>query len=173
MDFDYVMNELGSASPFELYRLKLAIDASLQSEEVVNYFKDRLYPGQIITYLCSRENRLIRSRILKLNRTRLLVEHLEGKERWNIPYYFVNIDEMDIPKRASSGRGGICKSQLQKGDKVGFIGRNNQEVYGMVIRLNQKTATVQVIEDGSRWRVPYAILIPVLDADPVYEALDH
>lgn len=173
MDFDYVMKELSKASPFELYRLKLAIDESLRSEEVLTYFKDRLYPGQIITYLCERENRLIKSRVLKLNRTRLLVQHLDNEEQWNIPYYFVNIDEVDIPKSTSAGRGSLSRSLLKKGDKVGYISRNNHEVYGIVIRLNQKTATVRVVEDGSHWRVPYSMLFPVLEADPVREELDN
>lgn len=173
MDFDHVMKQLATASPFELYRLKVAIQQSLESDEVLKYFKERLYPGQFITYLEPRENRLIRAEVLKLNRTRLLVRHVEDNEKWNVPYYFVNIDEIELPKRTSTGRGGLSRSQLSKGDRVGYISRTNKEVYAEVIRLNQKTATVRVFEDGTEWRVPYRFLFPVLDTDVAYSKLEE
>ena len=38
---------------------------------------------------------------------------------------------------------GLDKSQLKVGDMVGFQDNHNNDLYGKIIRLNQKTATIR------------------------------
>jgi hypothetical protein len=46
---------------------------------------------------------------------------------------------------------------------VGFKDRQGLERFGQVVKLNPKTASVQV--DAMRWRVGYSLLVPVIDGD--------
>lgn len=57
------------------------------------------------------------------------------------------------------------RNEVQVGDRVSFMDRNNRELFGTVTKLNQKT--VSLVCDGdekARWRVAYSFLRPVLDA---------
>ena len=59
---------------------------------------------------------------------------------------------------------GLDKSQLKVGDMVGFQDNQNNDVYGKIIRLNQKTATIKT-NTNSEWRVGYEWLYEVIDVD--------
>jgi len=113
--------------------------------------------------------RLIKAQVIKLKRTRLLVENEHDQERWNIPFYYVNLDSVDTDITLSS-KTGLDKSQLKVSDKVGFRDRQNNDVYGKVIRLNRKTATI-LADDQTKWRVGYKWLYLVLEGEQGYPKL--
>ena len=95
MNFPEILNELEKVSPFELYRVMIMIRQQLERPESIQKIKRHLKTGQEITYFHEAENRLIEAKVIKLNRTRLLVENEHDGEKWNIPYYHVNIDNID------------------------------------------------------------------------------
>jgi hypothetical protein len=76
----------------------------------------------------------------------------------------VNIDgvETDIRAVAPEHRA-LNRSRLKVGDAVGFRDRQNQDKYGRVVALNQKTATI-LTKDNQKWRVAYQFLSPVIDS---------
>jgi len=53
---------------------------------------------------------------------------------------------------------------LKVGDAVGFRARQNQDKYGPVVALNQKTATI-LTQDNQKWRVAYQFLFPVIESN--------
>ena len=55
-------------------------------------------------------------------------------------------------------------NQLKVGDIVGFVDSSNEEKYGRVIRLNQKTATL-LVNGNSKWRVSYKFLFTTIDSN--------
>jgi hypothetical protein len=77
------------------------------------------------------------------------------------PFFLVNLDEVNtdisVPQRM-----GLDKSEIRVGDTVGFPDRQNNDVHGEVIRLNQKTATIKT-NANVEWRVGYQWLHLVLD----------
>ena len=157
MDYSKIMEEVKDASLFEIYRLSVAINQQLEDPKRISEIKRHLRTGQIISYFDAAENRAVEAEIIKLKRTRLLVENIRDKQRWNIPFYWVNMDRVNTDISTSSARRGVDKMQLKVGDTVGFQDRQNNDVYGEVIRLNQKTATI-VTNTGAKWRVAYAFL---------------
>ena len=89
---------------------------------------------------------------------RLIHAHsLEDGKRWNIPFYHINLQNIDTNIRNKKRPLGIEKNELKVGDKVGFKNQDNEEVYGKVIRLNQKTVTIEV-PPKQQWRVSYSLL---------------
>jgi hypothetical protein len=164
MDYAQTVEDfLKNASLFDLYRLQVAINHALESPQRNQAIRDRLRPGQEITYFDWKENRLIEAKVIELRRTRLLVENKHDGQRWTIPLYWVNVDGIDPGTQTLSEHLGLDRSQLRLGDRVGFKDRQNNDVYGEVIRLNRKTATISV-EDGTQWRVPYSLLFPVVES---------
>lgn len=63
---------------------------------------------------------------------------------------------------AAPTQGGLAKSQVRVGDRVGFEARAGDLLYGEVIRLNRKTVTLEVEGEG-QWRVAYSLLFPVIE----------
>lgn len=165
MDYTSVIDELRSASLFDLYRLRAALTLELEDPERIVQVRARLRPGMAVTYFDEAQNRLVEARVRELHRTRLLVENRRDGELWSIPFGAVNVEgvETDIGVGAA-GRHGLDRSRLKVGDAVGFRDRQNQDRYGCVLALNQKTATI-LTSDGQRWRVAYQFLFPVIDGN--------
>ena len=161
MDYSKLIEELKQASLFDLHRLHVAIGQQLENPQRVKEVKNRLRLGQIVSYFDERENRLIDAEIIKFKRTNVLLRNLHDGIQWNVPFYWINMDDVDTDINVSSGRG-VEKSELKVGDTVHYQDRQNRDVYGEVIKLNQKTATV-MISNSEQWRVAYSYLHLIID----------
>ena len=163
MDYSKIIGELKQASLFDLYRLSVAINQQLENHRRLSEIKESLRPGKNISYFDDTENKLIEAKVIKLMRTRLLVENIDDQQRWEIPLYYVNLDEVNTDI-IGSPRTRLDKSQLKVGDMVGFQDKQNNDVHGKIIRLNQKTATIKT-NTNTEWRVGYEWLYVVIDVD--------
>jgi len=164
MDYSKVIDALKQASLFDLYRLSVAINHQLENPQRVDEIKKRLKPGQVIRYFDPTANRLIEANLIGLKRTQLLVENTHDRQQWTIPVYWVNLDEVNTDISISP-KTGLEKSQLSVGDIVGFPDKQNNDVHGEIIRLNQKTATIRT-NANTEWRVGYQWLYLVIDGEP-------
>jgi hypothetical protein len=165
MDYSKILEELNNASLFDLYRLKVAINHKLENPQQLSAIKKCLKNGQRISYFDNTENRLIEAYVLKIMRTRLLVQNIHDHEKWEIPLYYVNLDKVNTDI-INPSKAGLNKSQLKVGDMVGFQDNQNNYVNGKIIRLNQKTATI-ITSANSKWRVAYEYLHFIYDVEQV------
>jgi len=90
-----IIKALEQASLFELYQLWITIGNQLEDPERIKKVKSRMKPGMIISYFELSENRLINAEVISLKRTRLTVRNIHDNVRWNIPFYYVNIDDLE------------------------------------------------------------------------------
>lgn len=164
MDYSNILETLKQASLFDIYRLSVAIDHQLENPQRVAEIRKRLKPGQIIHYFDRTANGLIEATVIELKRTQLLVKNSHDRQQWNIPFFWVNLDEVNTDISVSP-KTGLDKSQVSVGDIVGFPDRQNNDVFGEVIRLNQKTATIKT-NANVEWRVGYHWLYRVIDGEP-------
>ncbi len=165
MDYTLVIDELRSASLFDLYRLRAALTLELEDPARIEQVRARLRPGMAVAYFDEAQNRLVEARVRELHRTRLLVENRRDGELWSIPFGAVNIDSVDTDIGGlAAGPHGLDRSRLKVGDAVGFRDRQNMDRYGRVLALNQKTATI-ITGDQQRWRVAYQFLFPVIESN--------
>jgi hypothetical protein len=163
MDYTKILEELNKGSLFDLYRLKVAINHQLGNPQRLYEIKKCLKRDQKISYFDDTENRLIEAQVLKIMRTRLLVQNIHDHEKWEIPLYYVNLDEVNTDI-INPSKEGLDKSQLKVGDMVGFQDKQNNDVVGKIIRLNQKTATI-ITEANTEWRVAYRYLHLIYDIE--------
>lgn len=161
MNYSEIMQAMETATSFDLFRLSVALNRMLDDPKRIQKVKKNLKHGQEIDYFDPAENRLIRSKIIKIKQTKILVEHLHDKRRWSIPYYYINAE--DVETSITENTTGLGRNEIKVGDLVGFIDKNNQEHYGNVVRLNKKTVTLNC--NNSKWRVSYSFLFNILPPD--------
>ncbi len=160
MDYTAILTELNDASLFELYRLDVAICQQLDDPTRLRLIKNHLKAGQLISYFDDTENRLIEATIVELKRIKVLVKNKHDGELWNIPYYYLNIDNSNTEIQATS-RLKNNRNNVKVGDNVYFKDKKGNELFGEIVKLNPKTACVLV--GKSKWRVDYSFLSPIID----------
>jgi hypothetical protein len=161
MNYCKILEELNNASLFELYRLEQAIRRSLEDPVRIRKIKDSLKVGQHIEYFDAEENRLVEARIVELKRTRALVKNRHDGALWDIPFYHINLTHTDVRIFGSTGK--LDRNSLKVGDKVAFKDKKGNELFGEVIKLNPKTASVSV--GTTRWKVGYRLLSSIIEGE--------
>jgi len=167
MDYNLILSELQHASTFDLFRLQAVIARLLDDPARLVAIKRRLRPGMEISYFHQQENRLIAARLLEIRKTRAAVQDRASGKRWTIPLYTINLEgtHTDLAPRHN----GIDRLSLRIGDRVGFEGRDGQELFGTVVKLNPKRAKIKTV--SGVWAVPYGMLFTVIDAEPARDQL--
>ena len=162
MNYSMILSELNSASLFELYRLNVSIRQQLKDPQKIRLIQNTLKVGQLIKYFEASENRLIDAEIIELKKTKVLVKNIHDSELWNIPYYFINLDDSNIDIHVEPKQK-ISRNNLKVGDKVCFKDKKGNEIFGEVTKLNQKTSGILV--GNVQWRVAYSLLSPIIDGE--------
>jgi hypothetical protein len=165
MDYTFIIEELRTASLFDLFCLHAALNQQLEDPQRIEQVRTRLRPGMQISYFDEVQNRLVEATVRELHRTRLVVENRHDQKLWSILFCAVNIDSVETNIRSTTAAQYVLdRSRLKVGDGVGFRDRQNQDKYGRIVALNQKTATIST-SDNQKWRVAYQFLFPVIDSD--------
>lgn len=162
MNFSEVFQTLNQASAFDLYRLRAAIDRALDEPRWLQAIQSRVKVGQTVQFFDLRANRLKRGQVLEMRRKDLVVLDLDDAVRWVLSYAAINLDGADVQIREQKPQG-LGRNEVALGDVVGFLDRAQQQRTGKIIRLNDKTVTLQC--GPGQWRVAYSFLHRVLDVD--------
>lgn len=162
MDYTAVLDALKQASAFELYRLRAAIGRVLDEPRWIQAIGATLRRGQTVTYFDARDNGLRTGMVLEMRRKQVVVLDTASARRWLIDYAAINLDDADVSIREQTTRG-LGRQDVVVGDILGFQDRQGQQRRGKVTRLNTKTVTLMC--DGLSWRVSYALLHRLIDAD--------
>ncbi len=160
MNYALILEELGRASLFELYRLNSAIGNQLDDPTRIAAVKRALTVGQTLRWFDRDENRLVEAKLLRINRTRAEVQNIADGKPWTIPFYLIDLEGQDVAIAARKHQS-LDRNSLRVGDRVAFMDRHGEERYGQILKLNLKSASVQV--GAGRWRVGYSLLAPVID----------
>ena len=160
MNFSETLATLNSASAFELYRLRAAIDRVLDQPGWMDAVRSRLRVGQTIHYFDPAANRSQQAQVLELRRKQAVVLDLATQKRWLVSYAAINLDGADVEIREKP-RQGLGRNEVATGDVVGFMDRNHQQRSGRILRLNDKTVTLMC--GPQQWRVAYGLLHRVVD----------
>ena len=155
MDFSDMIRSLNQASGFELYRLRVAIDRILADPKWLLAIRSQLRIGQSIEYFDPRANRLSPAQIMEFRTKEVLVRQIDTGGLWWIQYTAINLDGTDVSIRNTSPHG-LSRQEVAIGDVVGFLDHEHRQRTGQVVRLNDKTVTLNA--DGQKWRVAYALL---------------
>lgn len=162
-DLNNIFKQLEQLSLFELSRLRSAITKTLDDPERNEAIKRHIKVGMKITYYSSRTNNLIEATIVDIRNTRVSVINSSDGEKWNIKLYSINLNDVDIDIAPKKTSGHLDRNSLKVGDKVGFMSdKGGHEVYGVVTKLNPKTARV-TLTTGDKWVVYYPSLFLITE----------
>lgn len=162
MNYSEILTQLKAASAFDLYRLRAAIDRTLDEPAWMLAVQARLRVGQMVEYFDPQSNASHAGQLLELRRKQAVVLDKTTNQRWLISYAAINLDGADVEIREKP-RQGLGRNEVAIGDWVGFVGRDHKERSGRIIRLNDKTVTVEC--EHQQWRVSYGLLHRVVDSD--------
>lgn len=162
MNFDSILDTLKQASGFELYRLRAMLDRVLDDPKWIIAVQKQLLIGQQINYYEDSSNTELTGQVLEFRRKHVVVRDPATNKRWLIAYTSINLGGADVKIREAD-RAGLSRHEVAVGDVVGFIDGEHRQRHGKIIRLNDKTVTLEC--DGQKWRVSYSYLHWVLDSD--------
>ena len=165
MNFSEVIQTLNQASAFDLFRLQAAIDRALSEPHRIQAVQSRLKVGQSVQFFDWRANKLKRGQVLEMRRKDVVVLDMDDALRWVLSYAAINLDGADVQIREQKPQG-LGRNEVALGDVVGFLDRDQQQRTGKIIRLNDKTVTLQC--GPTQWRVAYSFLHRVLDVDGAF-----
>lgn len=161
MNYTDILTSLNQASAFDLFRLRAAIDRVLDQPGWVTAVQARLRVGMAIEYFDPQANRSFKGKLLEMRRKQAVVLDLETQKRWLISYAAINLDGADVEIREQP-KHGLSRQSVAVGDVVGFVDRDQRQRSGKILRLNDKTVTLQV--GHQQWRVAYALLHRVVES---------
>ncbi|MCX7116663.1 MAG: hypothetical protein NTW94_01890 [Legionellales bacterium] len=161
-DINKIFEQLKSLSLFELNRLRSAISIIMDDPEKNTAIKRHLKVGMTITYFCSDKNVLVDATIEEIRKTWASVINVSDGRKWNIKFYFINLQGINVNINPRQASGGLDRNSLKVGDRVGWHSKLGYELYGLVEKRNPKKALVR-LNDGEQWTVSYSLLFLVMD----------
>lgn len=160
-DMNTLFKQLEPLSLFELSRLRTAISRTLADPMRNEAIKRQLKIGMQITYFSSKQNDLVEATVVDIRKTRATVVNTVDGSSWYVKFYAINLQGINtdiLPKKPLAG---LDRNSLKVGDRVGFL-KAEEEVYGIVTKLNPKRALIQ-LSNGDEWFVSYPLLFLVID----------
>jgi hypothetical protein len=164
-----LIDALNRASGLELFQLSTIVERMLADPRRIIAVRVNMHLGQTVRFLDWRDGQMRNGRVVALRDTQVTL-HEEGTRReWKLPYAAVEPPPAsstvapDTPAQAPApqppkpGRG-----DFRCGEKISFEDRYLQTQVGTVIRINQRTASIDT-GDGHTWRVGFQLLRHVLD----------
>lgn len=157
---------LNRASSLELFQLSTVIERLLADPRRILQVRVNMHLGLTVRFLDWRDGQMRSGKVVAMKDTQLTL-HEEGTRReWKLPYAAIE------PPAAATSIKPIeppppkplrpTRNDFRCGEKVSFEDRYLQTQVGTIVRINQRTATIDT-GDGTSWRVAFALLRHVLD----------
>ena len=165
-----MIEALQGASSLQLYQLKAMIESMLADPRRGLAARANLHLGQSVRFVDFRDGQMRSGKIIAMKDTQATVLEQGTKRTWKIPCVAMQ-GYTDAERRAEEASyepppepvtAATKSREFQLGDTVTFDDRDGRTVRGVIVRINQRTATLGT-GDGGSWRVPFHMLRHVLD----------
>jgi hypothetical protein len=159
-----LLDALSRASSLELFQLQTIIERMLADPKRIIAVRAHMHLGQTVRFLDWRDGQMRNGKVVAMRDTQVVL-HEEGTRReWKLPYTAIEPppagSAQEEPAPASPPL--PQRSDFRCGDKVAFEDRYLTTQVGTIVRINQRTATVDT-GNGHSWRVGFALLRHVVD----------
>ena len=165
-----MFDALQGASSLQLYQLKAMIEGMLADPRRGLAARANLHLGQAVRFVDFRDGQMRSGKIVAMKDTQATVLEQGTKRTWKIPCVAMQ-GYTDAERRAEEApyepppepaNAATKARDFQRGDTVTFDDRDGRTITGVIVRINQRTATLGT-GDGGTWRVPFHMLRHVLD----------
>jgi hypothetical protein len=160
-----LLEVLQHASNLQLFQLNAVIERMLADPKRIVQVRKDLHMGQTVRFMDWRDGRMRVGKIIAMKDTRLTVHEDGTRSSWTVPYTAVEPPAPGTAKPAApepqpAPRAG--RNDFRCGEKVAFQDKHLNTVVGTIVRINQRTATIDP-GDGATWRVGFSLLRHVVD----------
>lgn len=165
-----LIEELPMASSAELYQLSWAIDQLLADPRRIVQARSELHTGQQIQFFNWDDGKLRPARVVSMKDRRVTVLDEASRTHFSLPYGAI------VPMESGATAAGATapvhsepspppeigrREDFRVGHRVSFTDQHLQHRVGMIVRINQRTATLDC--EGQTWRVAFGLLHRVVD----------
>ena len=167
-----MIEALEGASSLQLYQLKALIEGMLADPRRGIKARASLHLGQPVQFVDFRDGQMRCGKIIAMRDTQATVLEEGTKRTWKIPCLAMH-GYTDAERRSDQAPyepppepviAATSAREFQRGDTVTFDDRDGRAVTGVIVRINQRTATIGTgTANGGTWRVPFHMLRHVLD----------
>jgi hypothetical protein len=162
-----LIDALNHASSLELFHLSTIIDRLLADPRRIVPVRVNMHLGQLVRFLDWRDGQMRSATVVAMKDTQVTLHEQGSRREWKLPYAAI---EPPPPPAASMAAKPVdtpaphrpSRNDFRCGEKVTFEDRYLQPLVGTIVRINQRTATVDT-GDGQSWRVGFALLRHVID----------
>jgi hypothetical protein len=159
---------LNRATSLELFQLSTLIEHMLADPRRIVAVRTNMHMGQTVRFLDWRDGRMRNGRVVAMGDAKVTLHEEGTKTEWKLPYTAIEPPQATSsaaatpPAPAAPAQGKPGRGDFRCGEKVSFEDKYLQTQVGTVVRINQRTATVDT-GDGHSWRVGFPLLRHVLD----------
>lgn len=173
MRLNLTLKDLPMATSQELYQLSWIVEQLLADPRRIVQARSQLHLGQQVHYFNWGDGKLRAARVVSMKNDRVTLLDEPSKRHLSLPYAAV-VPEGAAPSQAGPGESTPSTTTLapppeigrredfRVGQRVSFIDRDLQPRVGLIVRINQQTATLDC--DGQTWRVAFGLLRHVANA---------
>jgi hypothetical protein len=165
-----MIEDLPMASSAELYQLSWVIEQLLADPRRIVQARAELHTGQQVQYLHWDDGKLRAARVVAMKDRRVTVLDEATRTHFTLPYAAI----VTAPSSGTvTGYGASAagkptpppeiasREDFRVGNRVSFTDQHLQHRVGLIVRINQRTATLDC--DGQTWRVGFGLLRPLVD----------
>lgn len=162
-----LLEALGRASSLELFQLQAIIERMLADPKRIIAVRLNMHMGQTVRFLDWRDGQMRSGTVLQMRDMQAVIREASTLREWKLPYAAIE----PPPAGASPAQPAAQepapvplprREDFRCGDKVAFEDKHFNTVVGTVVRINQRTASIDP-GDGTTWRVGFALLRRVID----------
>lgn len=161
-----LLEVLGRASSLELFHRNSVIERMLADPKRIMQVRLRMHLGQTVRFLDWRDDRMRTGKVLAMKDTQVTIHEDGTRNSRTLPYAAIEPPVPGASKPATSPEPPApprpSRNDFRCGEKVAFEDKHLNTVVGTIVRINQRTATIDP-GDGTTWRVGFAMLRHVVD----------
>lgn len=161
-----VLDALQRATSLELFQLSAVIERLLADPKRIVQVRRDLHLGQSVRFLDWGSAQMRTGVIVAMKDTQVTIQDDAARQVWTLPYAAIEPPPPGTAKPAPAQEAPPAprpsRNDFRRGEKVAFEDKYLNTVVGTIVRINQRTATVDP-GDGTSWRVGFALLRHVFD----------
>jgi hypothetical protein len=162
-----LLEALSAASSLQLFQLQTIIERMLADPKRIIAVRTNMHLGQTVRFLDWRDGQMRSGKVVQMRDAQVVLHEAATRREWKLPYAAVE------PPAAGAAptEPAACeppsaplpqRADFRCGDKVAFEDKHLNTVVGTIVRINQRTASIDP-GDGTTWRVGFALLRRVID----------
>ncbi len=168
-----LIEELPMATSAELYQLSWVIEQLLADPRRIVQVRAQLHTGQQVQYLSWGDGKLRSARVVGMHGDHVAIHDAAYSKAFKVHYAAILTEPAAAPTESGPTPSDVeltrpspppeiaGRSDFRVGNRVTFIDKNLQHRVGLIVRINQHTATLDC--DGQKWRVAFELLRHLVD----------